>query len=364
VRPTPHTENLGDLRAELSSLFYSREISRPAALQHLSRWADSPILYDVDALAHTLRFMVRRYALSRGILGVDIGGNGSRTLLVHGEGPALTWAAPYGTGAGLAALRELGNPMAVVRWMCHPLSWAEVWDRLSNIELRPTGIPQSDEDWDLQQASAREALNRAWLAAWQAWGYAEGEALGASAADMIVARGTVLSHARTPAEAALVVIDALQPSGLQRLALDWANTLPGLTGLAQLDALAAVQTFDSDSLLELGTLVAPRFTAGIGSRTLRARLFVNDELRGELAVPAGSIRRLPLGANESGRLELRLPRGTDLGLGKRGRNMVVQVRGGALGVIIDMRGRPLALPVDEAERCQTLEAWRHGIEEA
>jgi len=362
VRPSPEKENLGGLQGELAHLFYKR-LGRSEGLRQLGTWAGSALRHDLDALARTLRFVACRHSLARGVLGVDAGGNGCRVLWVRPRGPALNWAAPFGLGSGLGALRQRRDPTAVVRWMCHPISWAEAWDRLSNIEVRPGGVPETEEDWDLQQAALREALGATWQGAVRAWaGYAEGQAVGE--ADMIVARGTSFTHARTPGQAALMLLDALQPTGLVRLALDWANLLPGLSGLAERDAQAAVQVYDNDALLELGTLVAPRGVLRPGSRALRVRLTVAGEERAELDVPAGSIRRLPLGVNERGRLELYPARGLDVGLGRRGRGGVVEVRGGALGIIIDARGRPLGLPKDEEARRAALEAWQREIEQA
>ncbi len=364
VRPLAHKENLGDLRSEIAHLFYRRELSQPDELRALGQWAGANVMYDLDATARTLRFAAQRYGLSQGVLSFDVGGSGTRMLLVPPQGAALTWAGPYGTGSGLAALRQMGDPTAVIRWLHYPLSWAEVWDRLSNVEVRPAGVPQSDEDWDLQQASTREVLRRSWLSARTLWaGHMPGGQAVASA-DMLIARGTVFSHAHTPAQAALMLIDALQPAGVLRLALDWGDLVPGLSGLAQLNPLAAVQVFDNDALFELGTLVAPRGSARAGSKALQVRLTVRGETRAELTVRAGSIHRLPLGVNERGRLELYPAHGFDLGMGRRGHSGVAEVRGGELGIIVDARGRPLVLPADDTDRRAVLEAWQREIEEA
>jgi len=363
VRPAVHTENLAELRAALARLFQRQGIGGSEDLRLLGQWAGANVMYDLDAMARTLRFMTRRHGLSKGVLGVDLGGSGTRVLLVRPEGVALTWASPCGTGAGLAALRALGDPTAVVRWMHHPLSWAEVWDRLSNVEVRPTGVPQTDEDWDLQQASAREALSRTWIGARAAWASYPGDGQATGSADVILARGTALNHAQTPGQAALVLLDALEPAGLLRLALDWANLLPGLSALAQANARAAVEVLDNDGLLELGTLVAPSGSLKAGTEALKVRMLVQGETRADVTVPAGTIRRLPLGVNERARLELYPARGLHLEVGRRGHGVVAEVRGGTLGVIIDTRGRPLRLPDEETERCQALEAWQREIDE-
>jgi hypothetical protein len=363
VRPSAHTENLAELRAALAELYHERGLGGADELQALGEWADAEVMHDLDAMARTLRFVARRYELGKGVLGVDLGGSGTRVLLVRPEGTSLTWSSPYGTGAGLAGLREIGDPTAVVRWMHHPLSWAEVWDWLSNVEVRPAGVPQTDEDWDLQQASAREVLSRAWMSAEAAWAEYPEDGHAAAEASVVVARGTALNHARTPGQAALMLMDGLELAGLVRLSLDWANLLPGLAGLARLNPRAALEVLDSDGLLELGTLVAPSGSPKADGDALKVRMMVQGEARADLTVPAGSIRRLRLGVNERARLELYPARGLDLGIGRRGRGAVAEVRGGALGVIIDARGRPLQVPRSDLERSEALQIWQREIEE-
>jgi hypothetical protein len=48
----------------------------------------------------------------------------------------------------------------------------------------------------------------------------------------------------------------------------------------------------------------------------------------------------------------------DVGMGGLGRGGSLRVVGGALGVIIDARGRPLPLPTDPARRREIIGKWR------
>ncbi|GAG07242.1 unnamed protein product, partial [marine sediment metagenome] len=206
IRPSIQEEKLDGLRNELTHLLYERELARPGELRQLGQWARNDVVYDLEALAHTLRFIARRYGLKKGVLGVDIGGSGSRLLLVRPAGAALSWASPYGTGTGLAALRNVRNPLAVGRWMHHRLSWSEIRGRLGSMEARPSGVPQADEDWDLQQAAVREALCSTWAEALVAWGAFSTDGQATADYELVVARGTALNRARTPGEAALMLI--------------------------------------------------------------------------------------------------------------------------------------------------------------
>ena len=75
---------------------------------------------------------------------------------------------------------------------------------------------------------------------------------------------------------------------------------------------------------------------------------------------AGEIDVLPLKPTQKGRLELRPERNIDLGQG-RGRAGTTIAEGGAVGLIIDARGRPLVLPPDPAERAEQNQRWLYNV---
>jgi hypothetical protein len=56
-------------------------------------------------------------------------------------------------------------------------------------------------------------------------------------------------------------------------------------------------------------------------------------------------------------LELHPTRRFDVGLGEPGRGVTAEAEGGLLGLVIDARGRPLDLPVDDTSRRKLLQEW-------
>ena len=78
-------------------------------------------------------------------------------------------------------------------------------------------------------------------------------------------------------------------------------------------------------------------------------------------VKAGEIEVLPLAPKQSARLELSPSPGIDVGRGKRGSPGKTTVEGGTVGLIIDARGRPLALPEDADSRQQANQAWLWSV---
>ena len=58
---------------------------------------------------------------------------------------------------------------------------------------------------------------------------------------------------------------------------------------------------------------------------------------------------------------MRPARHFDVGLGQPGRGAVAEVEGGALGIIVDARGRPLRLPKDDVQRRELLQQWLSAL---
>src|SRR5271163_1044196 len=78
------------------------------------------------------------------------------------------------------------------------------------------------------------------------------------ALDLLVASGGVLSHAPRMEQTAAMLIDAFEPEGITTLAKDSIFMMPHLGVLAQVHPQAAIEVFERDCLVYLGTCVAPK----------------------------------------------------------------------------------------------------------
>jgi hypothetical protein len=245
----------------------------------------------------------------------------------------------------------------------------ELRNRLRNKMIRPTTIPQTVDDLLIEQAVAREALR---LALAHHGALASGlkgvqqtrtmadvftqATSGASLVDMmslglIIGSGGILSHAPRREQAAMMMIDAFEPQGVTKLAVDSIFMMPQLGVLASVMPEAAMEVFRRDCLIPLGTVIAPVGRSKKGEVILEWEIG-NDS--GELRF--GELVCIPLAADETVSASLQPRRGWDVGEGN-GRTWAGQVSGGASGVILDGRGRPLQLPTDEAQRAATLDEW-------
>ena len=188
--------------------------------------------------------------------------------------------------------------------------------------------------------------------------------------DMIVGSGGVLSHAPKREQAALMMLDAYQPEGLTMLAVDSIFMMPQLGILSEVMPEAALQVFNRDCLIKLGTAICPigickegqtaasltiqRSTFNVQRSTSNQEPGTMDEERFD--IPFGTIKVIPLGLGEKASVTITPARGCDVGLGK-GRPHSVEVEGGVVGLIIDARGRPLNLPAEDEKRIGKLKEW-------
>jgi hypothetical protein len=168
---------------------------------------------------------------------------------------------------------------------------------------------------------------------------------------LIIGSGGILSHAPRRQQAAMMLVDAFEPQGVTRLAVDSIFMMPQLGVLAQALPEVAMEVFRRDCLVALGTVVAPVGRAREGEVILDWRVGAES---GQLR--AGELQRLALATGERAEAEMDPARGMDVGEGK-GRRWTGMVEGGAAGVIFDGRGRPLVLPSDEEQRLRKLDEW-------
>jgi hypothetical protein len=78
-------------------------------------------------------------------------------------------------------------------------------------------------------------------------------------------------------------------------------------------------------------------------------------------VNGGELLRIPLGADERCEMTVRPAAGLDMGAGP-GRAVTRTVRGGTVGLVLDGRGRSIAVPEDPDARRRTIAEWVRSLE--
>ena len=266
----------------------------------------------------------------------------------------------------------------VLRWVHHDMQQRELRNRVKNKMIRPTTIPQTLEALVFEHGVAREALSLAFLQhkqfATTLKGVQQQRTVGDTFSqqtsgqtivdmmrlDLLVGSGGVLSHAPRMHQTAGMLIDAFEPEGVTRLAKDSIFMMPHLGVLAQVHPTAAMEVFDRDCLVYLGTCIAPRGQGNPGKKCFGFSIQGEGiDHSGEMAF--GELRLLPLGPGQKATAVIEPVRGFDLGAGP-GRRIEREVAGGTVGLVLDARGRPLEVPVERSVSRQMVTQWVEAMQ--
>jgi hypothetical protein len=91
-----------------------------------------------------------------------------------------------------------------------------------------------------------------------------------------------------------MMIDAFQPKGITKLAVDSIFMMPHLGVISTINEEAAWQVFDRDCLIRLGTVIAPVIVEKPGKTILRAKVEYPDRRVEEVDLRFGEILKLDL----------------------------------------------------------------------
>jgi len=361
VRPALDVESVAAAQEEMDTLYRERKMARIPGFGGLSAWSSVAVLPTTRAFGYLIQYLARQYGLN--VVGVDIGG---ATVTVAGviDGHFTSVSrSDLGLSHNVARVSTEAGLENILCWLPFDMEVTEARNIIANKQLRPTTVPQTHRELLLEQAIAREALRLTLAEAQQRWlGRPSAPYPGLSPfLDLIVGGGGVLAHAPHYGQAALILLDVLQPIGVSNLALDVTSMAAPLGVTATIEPLAAAQVMERDGFLSLGTVVAPVGTAREGEIALKLKITYDDGRALEMEVPYGSLEVLPLATGHKATLELRPTRRFDIGLGAKGKGATAELEGGAMGVIIDARGRPLSLPATREEQQAKIQEWLWGV---
>lgn len=371
LRPTMDRENLGPAREAIHELFLEHVMQQAPGYAKLMTWTSSGIMSTPNAVGKIMAAIAEQRKIN--VLGVDIGGATTDVFSVFGGTYNRTVSANLGMSYSICnVLTEAGLPR-IGRWIPFAAGDAALRNQMRNKMIRPTTIPQTLQDLQLEQAVAREALRLAFehhkSLARGLKGVQQRRTVGDAVSqsetgqslvdmlslDMIVGSGGVLSHAPLRGQSALMMMDAYQPEGVTMLAVDSIFMMPQLGVLSTILPEAATQVFERDCLIKLGDCIAPIGSAKEGDPCVTVARSSGETI----AVKFGEIKLVALGA-ETERVTISPARGFDVGEGK-GKPRTATVEGGVVGLVIDGRGRPIAIPPDPDARIRKLIEWHKSL---
>ncbi|HEX9029334.1 MAG TPA: glutamate mutase L, partial [Anaerolineales bacterium] len=362
VRPGLEAEQLMPAHAYLDKVFRTTRIRQLNGLDRLDSWSGGKVIPSASGIGRIIRFMSRAFNQSKGALGIDIGASATTVAAAFGGDLSLGVYPDLGLGRGVVGILSEGVVEDVSRWLTLDIPDSDISDYAYNKSVHPASLPASAVELDIEQALARQALR---IALHRLVRYFPKQAHG-SGNDLlpwfepIIAGGGILTQAPTLGQALLILLDGLQPTGVTTLALDPNGLLPALGAAAEVNSILPIQVLDSSTFLSLGTLISPVGSAKYGSPVLKVKITNESGAEKSFEVKYGSLEVIPLGHAAS--VQIQPLNRFDVGMGSPGRGgTLTRVAGGALGLIIDARGRPLRLPEDANRRRELIKKWLQAL---
>lgn len=352
IRPTLELENLQPSRDKIHNLFMEHVMAQAPGYDKLMKWTNHPIMPTPGAVGEIIKKIAEIEKIS--VVGVDIGGATTDVFSVFDDKFNRTVSANYGMSYSICNVLSDAGIENVSRWLKYDVEESDLTNRIANKMIRPTTIPQTLEDLMIEQALAREALR---LSFEQHKKFAvslkgiqqertisdtfeqtmSGETLvDLEKLDMIVGSGGVLSHAPRREQAFRMLIDSFLPEGITQIAVDSIFMMPQLGVLSAVHQKAAIEVFNKDCLVRLGTCVAPLGDSNIGEEILDYSIQLKNQLI-EGTLKYGEIILIKSSYVSSNvkficKNNFKINNETEFS---------GQIFGGEVGIILDGRGRPL-----------------------
>jgi hypothetical protein len=309
------------------------------------------------------------------VLGVGLGGATTNLYSIYRGRYLATLSANLGMSYSMYnVLREVGEEN-ITRWLPFQIDGEELANRIHNKSMRPITLPQTLEGLYIEHALAREAIRRSLEEHLQLATPLKGVRPGARPlregfepheresyidirnVDWICGTGGLLSHAPRRTQSALILMDSFQPRGITRLTQDSVFMMPHLGVLSTIHPKAALEIFEKDCLINLGTCITLEGDFLEGEKLGTIVYKAGEDV--EMEVQRGSIYRIP--TKNKLKLNIILERGAII-LARYGGRFETTVEGGEAGIIIDARGRPLELPATTDERMGKISEWNNALQ--
>ncbi len=377
IRPVLEKEVLAPARNKIHDLFLEHVMQQAPGYKKLMDMAGAPIMPTPAAVGLIMETIAKREHLN--LIGVDIGGATTDVFSVFEGVFNRTVSANLGMSYSISNVLAEAGLANIMRWVPFTIDEQTLRNRIKNKMIRPTTIPQTLDELQIEHAIAREALRLALIhhksLATGLKGIQqertisdvfEQQTSGRTLIDMrkldlIVGSGGILSHAPRRIQSMLMMIDAYEPLGFTMLSVDSIFMMPHLGVLSTINEKAATDVFVRDCMIYLGTCVAPIGQGRHGQTCADYEIAFAEGRTVKDRLLCGDVALYPLAAEAKARVTIHPAKAIDAGAGP-GASVTRDVQGGVVGLLLDGRGRPLQLPTEPAVRVAALKKWFEAVE--
>ena len=332
-------EVLEPARHRIHDIFLEHVMMHAPGYHTLISWAEGHVKPTPVAVGEALRFVADR--TGGDILAVDVGGATTDVFSVIDSQFYRTVSANLGMSYSMGNVLSEATPEMVLRWLPFEADENTVRNWNFNKMIRPTGLPHTFYELMLEQAVCKEALRlslehhkgliRGLKGVRQERG--AGDAFhqtpsGETLVDMmkvkvLIGTGGALSYAPRRAQAAMILLDGLQPEGITYLYVDSWFLLPHMGVLMDIDRDIAGELIEKETLIPLAVCIAP-----VGPKVTPGRTMARVSTGGSTHdVVAGALQLVDLEGGKGPCLKwslkgssmwVRVPGGLFQGISRRG----------------------------------------------
>ena len=376
IRPVLERENLAPARNKIHDLFLEHVMQQAPGYKKLIDMAGAPIMPTPAAVGVIMETIAKREGIN--LIGVDIGGATTDVFSVFNGLFNRTVSANLGMSYSISNVLAEAGLDNIMRWVPFTIDEQTLRNRIKNKMVRPTTIPQSLDELQIEHAIAREALRLALIhhksLATGLKGVQQERTISdvfeqrtsgktlidLRTLDLIVGSGGILSHAPRRIQSMLMMVDAYEPLGVTTLSVDSIFMMPHLGVLSTVNEQAATDVFVRDCMVYLGTCIAPIGQGKDGERCAEYEIALPDGRIEKGTLACGDLKLFALTREQQATVTMQPAKQVDLGNGP-GQSLTRTVQGGVVGLMLDGRGRPLQLPVEQSARVAMLTRWYNAV---
>ncbi len=363
IRPSLDLESLGPAADQLSEIYFSVQARKLGGLQQLSQLTDGHLMTSAEAFGRVVRFLSTVIDAPKGMLGIDLGASSTTVASAFGGDLQMRVYPNLGMGSGLSNMVAETHLQQITRWLPMDISDDRVLDYLYNKPLFPQTLPANEAELAIEMAAARQVMRLAIGKSLPIFPPNAIYPLNGTVPwfDRILVTGSAVARSPRLEQSLLMILDAVQPVGIATIILDQNNLASAVGAAAGIDPLLAVQVLESNAFMNLGTVISPVGPARSGSAILRLQMVRDGQKETVIEVNEGGLHMIPLGMGQVADLYVQPLQNVNIGLGAGRGGWVRRVVGGAFGLIIDTRGRPVQVPTSLNRRRETLLAWEQAL---
>jgi hypothetical protein len=363
IRPQPEIEQLDPAQKSFVEVVNRVRARQVMGANDLNSLVGGRMLPTASSFSRMIRFLGKVYNSSRGVLGLDVGSLDT-TIAIGKDGKLISRVTQVGKDNEnhLDSFYKV-KPQDLMSWIGYNLPEDYIREYLMNKAVFPSSIPTTNEDLAIEYAFTRYRLSGAVAELSQAYpainmGFRKGIQPGF---EPIIVSGSTITNTPSLGHSLLMILDGIQPVGVTTIVLDENNLLPILGAAGQIIPNLPVEVMESGALLNLCTLIAPVSNRKTGTPILQMHIVTADEQEMDLEVMQGTLVAIPLPQGMTAKVYLESINNADLGLNQPGMATGFKVTAGALGIVVDARGRPIRTPNEILARQKILGQWLNSL---